>query len=118
MWSKKLGETMRKKGYAMNLLDSWIDICAVALLVIGFIMTFIAGSKVLSVVIVGLSGGLVGRSIYTHKHKLQMRFWYVVSGFIIGLTVGSRFLTYKAVIVTFIIGAFLGHYLRKKNIFD
>jgi hypothetical protein len=118
MWSRRYGDRMRKKGYAMNLLDTWVDICALVLLVLGFFMTLVAGSKVLSVLIVGLSGMLVGRSIYMHKHKLQMRFWYVISGFIIGLVVGSRYLTYKGVLVTFVIGAFIGHYLRKKKVFD
>jgi uncharacterized cupin superfamily protein len=107
-----------KKGYAMNLLDRWVDICAFALLAIGFFITLVAGSKILSVVVVFIAGGIVGRSIYMHNHKLQMRFWYMITGFIIGLVVGSRFLTYKGVIVTFVIGAFVGHYIRKKRILD
>jgi len=101
-----------KKG-VMNLLDRWVDYCALACLGLGFFMTLIAGSKVLSVLIVLLSGMVVGRSIYIRKHKLQMRFWYIISGLIVGLVAGSRFLSYKGVIVSFIIGAFIGHYIRK-----
>jgi hypothetical protein len=106
-----------KKG-VVNLLDRWVDYCALGCLALGFSISLVAGSKVLSIIILLLSGMLVGRSIYMHKHKLQLRFWYIVSGFVVGLVVGSRFLTYKEVIVIFCIGAFVGHYIRKRGIFD
>lgn len=104
-----------RKAQAMNLLDRWVDYCALLCLLVGLFISIIAGSKVLSVLIVLLSGMVVGRSIYMRKHKLQLRFWYILTGFIIGLVVGSRFLTYKGVLVSFAIGAFLGHYIRKKR---
>ncbi len=107
-----------KKGYAMNLLDRWVDICAFGCLIIGFFIALVSGSKVLSVIIVLLSGAIIGKSIYVRQHKLQMRFWYIVSGLIIGLVIGSRYLTYKGVIVSFAIGAFIGHYIQKKHYLD
>ncbi len=109
-----------KKAQAMNLLDRWVDYSALLCLIVGLFISIVAGSKILSVLIVLLSGMVVGRSIYMRKHKLQMRFWYILSGFIVGLVVGfdfigNRFLTYKGVLVSFAIGAFLGHYIRKKR---
>jgi hypothetical protein len=104
-----------KKAQAMNLLDRWVDYVALLCLLLGFFISLVAGSKVLSVLIVLLSGMVVGRSIYMRKHKLQMRFWYILIGFIVGLVVGNRFLTYKGILVSFAIGAFLGHYIRKKR---
>ncbi len=105
----------QKKAQAMNLLDRWVDYSALLCLIVGFFVSLVAGSKVLSVLIVLLSGMVVGRNIYMRKHKLQMRFWYILAGFIIGLVVGSRFLTYKGVLVSFVIGIFIGHYIRKKR---
>jgi uncharacterized membrane protein len=108
---------MNKKAY-MNLVDNWVDYVALIFLLFGAAMTFIAGSKVLSILIVLISSMVVGRIIYTKKTGHKMRLWYMILAFLVGLIVGTRFLTYKAVIVTFIIGAVLGYYTKKHHYLD
>ncbi len=106
------------KKAALNLVDNWVDYVAILSLIGGVIISFIAGSKVLSVIIVFISGLIIGRWIYFRKYKHHLRFWYPLTGFILGLIFGSRFLSYKAVLVTFVIGTFVGYYIKKQHILD
>lgn len=106
-----------KKG-GVNLVDNWVDYVALICLVSGFLLNFIASSKVLSILIVLISSMIIGRAIYYRKYKGKLRFWYIVIAFIIGLIVGSKFLSYKAVLLTFAVGAYLGYIIKKKQIFD
>ena len=108
---------MNKKA-AMNLIDNWVDYVAFGCLLLGIFFNIVAGSKVLSILIVLLSSMVIGRYIYLRKYKGQLRFWYPVIAFIIGLIVGSKFLSYKAVLLTFAIGAFIGYFIKKHHIFD
>ncbi len=108
---------MNKKAY-MNLIDSWVDYVALILLLFGAAMTFIAGSKVLSILIVLIASMIIGRIIYLRKTGHQLRIWYMIGAFLLGLIIGTRFLTYKAVIVTFIIGMVLGYYTKKYRYLD
>ncbi len=108
---------MNKKAY-MNLVDNWVDYVSLFLLILGAAMAFIAGSKVLTILIVLLSSMIVGRIIHLKKSGHQLRVWYMILAFIVGLIVGTRFLTYKAVIVIFIIGAVMGYYIKKHHFLD
>ena len=106
-----------KKG-AMNLIDNWVGYVSFLFLILGAIMTFIAGSKVLSVLIVLLSSMIIGRAIYIRKYKHQMRFWFMAGAFLIGMIFGARYLSYKAVLVTFVIGTYAGYWLKKQHVLD
>ena len=106
-----------KKG-AMNLIDNWVEYVSFLFLILGAIMTFIAGSKVLSVLIVLLSSMIIGRAIYIRKYKHQMRFWFMAGAFLIGMIFGARYLSYKAVLVTFVIGTYIGYWLKKHHVLD
>ncbi len=108
---------MNKKAY-MNLVDNWVDYVALILLILGALMAFVAGSKVLTILIVLLSSMIVGRISYLKKTGHQLRIWYMILAFLVGLIVGTRFLTYKAVIVTFIVGAVMGYYIKKHHYLD
>ena len=106
------------KKAAMNLIDNWVDYVAFFSLIGGVLISFVSGSKVLSVIIVFLSGMIIGRWIYFRKYKHQLRFWYPLTGFLLGLIFGSRFLGYKSVLVTFIIGVCVGYYIKKHHILE
>lgn len=108
---------MNKKAY-MNLVDNWVDYVAIILLILGAAMAFIAGSKVLTILIVLLSSMVVGRIIYLKKTGHQLRLWCMIIAFLVGLIVGTRFLTYKAIIVTFVVGAVMGYYIKKHHYLD
>lgn len=106
------------KKAALNLIDTWVDYVALFSLITGVLISFIAGSKVLSLVIVFISGLIVGRWIYFRKYKHQLRFWYPLTGFVLGLIFGSRFLSYKGVLVTFIVATCIGYYLKKNHVLE
>ncbi len=106
-----------KKG-AMNLIDNWVEYVSFLFLILGAIMTFIAGSKVLSVLIVLLSSMIIGRALYIRKYKHQMRFWFMAGAFLIGMIFGARYLSYKAVLVTFVLGTYMGYWLKKQHVLD
>ena len=106
------------KKAALNLVDDWVDYVALFSLVGGLFLSFVAGSKVLAVLIDLLAGLIIGRWIYLRKYKHQLRFWYPLTGFIIGLIVGNRYLDYKGVIVSFVIGCVAGYYLKKNHLLD
>lgn len=106
-----------KKG-AMNLIDNWVEYVSFFFLILGAIMTFIAGSKVLSVLIVLLASMIIGRSLYIRKYKHQLRFWFMAGALLIGMVIGARFLTYKSVLVIFVIGTYIGYWLKKQHILD
>jgi hypothetical protein len=117
MLNKEYGEIMNKKA-AMNLVNNWVDYVALICLALGTAVAFIAGSKVLTIIIVLISGMIIGRIYYIKQSGHQLRIWYLVSAFIIGLIVGTRFLSYKAVLVTFIVGAVMGYYIKKHHYLD
>lgn len=108
---------MGKKA-ALNLVDDWVDYVALFSLIGGVLISFKAESKVLSIIIVFISGLIIGRWIYFRKYKHQLRFWYPLTGFVIGLIFGSRFLTYKVALVTFVIATYIGYYLKKNHVLD
>ncbi len=108
---------MNKKAY-MNLVDNWVDYAAIVVLIIGAAIAFIAGSKVLTILIVLLCGMTIGRIYYFRRAGHQLRVWYLIGAFLIGLIIGTRFLTYKGVLVTFIIGAVMGYYIKKHHYLD
>ena len=115
--SKEYGDIMNKKA-GFSLIDSWVDYVALIFLALGTIVAFIAGSKVLTILIVLMCGMIVGRIYYLRKSGHQLRVWYLIGAFLVGLIVGTRFLTYKAVIVTFIVGTVMGYYIKKHKYLD
>ncbi len=102
----------------MNLIDNWVEYVSFFFLILGAIMTFISGSFVLSLLVVLLSSMIIGRTIYMRKYKHQLRFWFMAGAFLIGLIIGARFLTYKHVLVTFVIGTYIGYWLKKQHVLD
>ena len=110
-------EMMNKKAY-MNLIDNWVDYAAIVILILGAAIAFIAGSKILTILIVLLSGMSIGRIYYLKTSGHQLRVWYLIGAFVIGLVIGTRFLTYKGVLVTVVIGAVMGYYIKKHHYLD
>ena len=106
------------KKAALNFIDNWVEYVSLLFLILGAIMTFIAGSKVLSVLVVFLSSMIIGRLVYVRKYKHQGRFWIMAIAFVIGMAIGSRFLSYKVVLVTFVIGAYAGYWIKKHHVLD
>lgn len=106
------------KKAALNLIDNWVEYVSLLFLILGALITFIAGSKVLSVIVVFFSSMIIGRLLYIRKHKHQLRFWSMVGAFVIGMTIGARFLSYKAVLVAFVIGTYTGYWIKKQHILD
>ena len=109
---------MKNKKAAMNLIDNWVEYVSLIFLVLGTIVSFFAGSKVLAVLIVFVSSLVIGRTLYIRKYKHQLRFWFMASAFVLGLIVGTRYLDYKGVLVTFVIGTYVGYWIKKQHILD
>lgn len=107
-----------EKKAAMDFIDNWVEYVSLLFLILGAIITFIAGSKVLSVLIVFLSSMIIGRIIYVRKYKHHIRFWVMAGAFVIGMIIGTRFLSYKVVLVTFVAGAYTGYWIKKQHLLD
>lgn len=109
---------MKNKKAAMNLIDNWVEYVSFGFLILGAVMSFVAGSKVLAVLVVFLSSLIIGRTLYIRKYKHQLRFWFMAGAFVLGMIIGTRYLDYKSIIVIFVIGAYVGYWIKKQHVLD
>ena len=94
---------------------SWAEFFFFVLMVIGFIIALIAPSAVISYIVVFLSGMIGGRLLYERKKKLTFPYYIIITGFLIGFVLGSRYGSRKVVIVLFVLGILLSYHLHNKG---
>jgi len=94
---------------------SWAEFFFFVLMIIGFIISIIAPSAVISYIVVFLSGMIAGRLLYDRKKKLIFPYYIILIGFIIGYVIGTYYGSRKVVIVLFVLGILLSYHLHNKG---
>jgi len=94
---------------------SWAEFFFFALMIVGFVISLLAPSAVISYVVVFLSGMIGGRILYDRKGKLTFPYYLIILGFLIGYLVGTYYGSRKIVIILFVLGALLSYHLYNKG---
>ena len=67
---------------------SWAELFFFILLVIGFFLSLLAPSAVVSYLMIFALGMMAGRLIYERKNKIQFPYIMIIAGFVIGYLIG------------------------------
>lgn len=95
---------------------NWTEFFFAVLMVIGILIALLAPSAVISYAIISLSGIFAGRLIYERRHKIQLPYFMIIVGFVIGYLLGVYYGSKRVVIVLFVIGAIIGYKLYEKGV--
>jgi len=95
---------------------NWMEFFFLILMMLGILIALSAPSAVISYFIIFLSGLFAGRLIYERKNKIQLPYFMIIAGFVIGYLLGVYYGSRKIVIALFVIGAILGYKLYDKKI--
>ena len=94
---------------------NWAEFFFFVVMVIGFAVSLMAPSAIISYAIVFLSGMIGGRLLYDRKGKLTFPYYIIIMGFLIGYLIGTYYGSRKVVIVLFVLGILFGYRLYSKG---
>lgn len=86
------------------------------LMVIGILIALSARSAVISYAIIFLAGMFAGRLIYERKNRIQLPYFMIIAGFVIGYLIGVYYGSRRVIIVLFVIGAITSYKLYDRKI--
>lgn len=95
---------------------NWMEFFFVVLMVIGILVALATPSAAISYVIIFLSGMFAGRVIYERRNNIQLPYFLIIAGFVIGYLIGVYYGNRRVMIVLFVIGAILSYKLYDKKI--
>ena len=101
---------------AMNLADYWVELLALALLIVGFVVSLSSGSAVISYAVIFLSGMILGRLWYKFRNTLKIAWVIVILGFLAGFMLGSRYGNRTVITVFFISGFLISYIIHEKEL--
>ena len=93
--------------------ERWAELFFVILLVVGFVISIIAGSAFFNYIIIFLCGVMAGRVLQVRKGRVP--YYLIVFGFLIGYVLGKRYGNWRVIIFLFIIGTVISFYLHEKE---
>jgi len=100
-----------------NLEKQWVEVSALIILLIGFLIAVIVGETSLLYAFIFLAGFLAGRVFYfTHKKTFILPLILLILGFLVGYFIGSIWTNRVVSLSIFIIGFSLSYYLHMKEI--
>ena len=94
----------------------WMEFFFVVLMILGIVIALASPSAVISYVIIFLVGMAAGRLIYIRKHNIQLPYFLIIAGFVVGYLIGAYYGSRRLIIILFIIGAILSYMLYDKKI--
>ena len=95
---------------------NWMEFFFLVLMIIGVLIAISAPSAIISYVIIFVSGMFAGRLIYERKNKIQLPYFMIIAGFVIGYLIGVYYGSRRVVIILFVLGAILSYKLYDKKI--
>ena len=112
-------EVLNKKG-SKFLADWWAETISLILLVIGFIVSLIADSKVISYLVISLCGMMFGRLWYRQKQNFKFTWFLIMLGFLIGYVIGNlvwrEWGSTYTIVFLFLFGIALSYYLHARKL--
>ncbi len=100
----------------INFFYGWPETIAFILLVIGFFVSLGSGSAVIAYILVFMAGLMGGRIWFRVKHGFKTPWVIILTGFLIGFMLGSRYGNKKMIILFYVFGIALSYYLHDKDI--
>ncbi len=79
--------------------EDWAEVIGFFLLIIGFFSAVLAGSAVISYIVITLSGLMGGRVWYRIKANMKTPWIIVLFGFLVGFVLGSFYGSKKIIIL-------------------
>lgn len=101
------------KKAVIDMHEYWAEFFSFVLLAIGFIVALVAESALISYIVLFLCGMMAGRLMSERYKKIKFPYYLVVIGFLIGYILGSRFGNKLVLLILFIVGAYISHYLHE-----
>ena len=71
-----------------DLYKNWMEFFFLVLVIIGILIAFSSPSAFISYIMILLSGIFAGRLIYERKNKIQLPYFMIIAGFVIGYLIG------------------------------
>jgi hypothetical protein len=106
-------EILNKKG--ISFYESWAELVAFSLLIIGLIVSLVSGSKVMSYFVITLCGMMFGRLWYRHKHNFKFTWFLIIVGFLMGYLLGNMYGSGYTITLLFLAGIIVSYYLHNKQ---
>lgn len=95
---------------------NWAELFFFVLLVIGFFLSLLAPSAVISYLMIFVLGMMSGRLIYERKQKLQFPYYLIVVGLLIGYLLGAYYGNKRIILTLFILGMITSYFLHNRGI--
>lgn len=106
----------KMKSKKAQLFETWVEFLFVLLFVGGIILALAIENVFLGYLVLFFIGMICGRIIYQRskiKKTYQFPFYFILSGLLLGYLIGLGYGNNIALIITFIIGVFISHYMHK-----
>jgi len=95
---------------------NWMEFFFIVLMILGILAALASPSAVISYFIIFFVGMFAGRLIYERKNKIQLPYFLIVAGFVVGYLIGVDYGSRRLMIVLFVIGAIVSYKLYDKKI--
>lgn len=106
-------EILNKRG--VSFYKDWAEIIGLILLVVGFILSLSTGSKVMSYLVITLSGLMFGRLWYRCRHTFKFTWALIIFGFLLGFLLGNMYGSKITLVILFLVGIVVSYYLHDKH---
>ena len=100
----------------IDLFMDWPEFLAFILLVIGFFSALGSGSAVIAYALVLLAGLMGGRIWFRVKDGFKTPWVIILTGFLIGFMLGSRYGSNRMILLFYVFGIGLSYYLHDREI--
>ena len=95
---------------------NWMEFFFLAFMVIGLVVSLSAPSAAISYVIAFISGMFAGRLVYERKENIQLPYFLIIAGFVIGYLIGVYYGSRRIVVALFVLGSVISYKLYDKKI--
>ncbi len=92
--------------------EDWAEVIGFFLLVTGFFLATVAGSAVISYIVITLSGFRGGSICYRIKENLKTPWIIILFGFLVGFVLGSFYGDKKIIVLLYIVGIAISYYMH------
>ncbi|MBI5390681.1 hypothetical protein HZB02_04275 [Candidatus Woesearchaeota archaeon] len=98
--------------------EQFVEIFGLCLLIIGFFLSLLAGSAVLSYLIIATCGLLTGRVLYKRRHTVKIAAYVLITVFLIGYLLGNFYGSKIVSLSIFILMNLLSYHLHATHYFE
>lgn len=94
----------------------WMEFFFVVLMILGIVIALASPSAVISYFTIFFVGMFAGRLIYIRKHNIQLPYFLIIAGFVLGYLIGAYYGNKRLMIILFVIGSIFSYKLYDKKI--